>query len=227
MDVEIVDINGNDALIEKAMQALRTVNKPWDWTGGGKKFGHYRLTAISGTIAASLADASELFAARWGASDVMKVLTRIAAAVGVYTAAQTVANPLLLELVAARAWTVDHAANNTAITPANNSQKMRSDNMGTSLYSSDGKVQICTTTGMTGATKTFDTAGMGLAMFPGNALGIADTKDLYNLMSSVTHPFVARKNEGIILRNSGAFGAAATYKLGVVMEWIEVFDIGG
>lgn len=216
-------VNENvEAQIDPTFQALRIAVRPLEYRDqAGNIGGHFYLTAISGTIAASLGASSPLFSVRWTETVKKFVLIRLTAGLGVYTAAQTVANPLELEAVVARGYTVDYTANATTITPATATQKARSDLMNNTLLAANAGVKICTTTGMTGATSVLDTAGFGFASYPGNALGVASTLDLYTY-SALQHPIVLTQNEGVIIRNSGAFGAAATYKLGVTMVWAEV-----
>jgi hypothetical protein len=222
-DFRQTDQLGTPNAIDPTHNAARVSMRPLEHVGQGKVLGHYYLTAVSGTIAASLGANSELFAARWADSGNLKVLLRLSAGLGVYTAGQTVANPLELEAIIARGWTVNYTTNATAIVPGPTAQKARSAGMGTSIYNGLGNISVCTTAGMTGGTKTLDTAGIGFATYPGNALGVADTKDLYRWNpASGEHPIILALNEGIVLRNSGAFGAAATYKLGVTIVWAEV-----
>ena len=207
--------------IDPSYQALRTSQRPLEFTdSSGNPGGHYYLTAISGTIAASLGANSVLFSIRWTDAAKRFILLGLRAGLGVYTAGQTVANPLELEAVIARGFTVDFTTNATTITPANGTQRARGDMMSNSFLSTNSGVKICTTTGMTGMTYTLDTAGFGFCTYPGNALGVADTKDLY-IIDPLRHPIVLAQNEGIIIRNSGAFGAAATFKLGVTVIWAE------
>lgn len=226
METTLVDIEGTDAKIETTFRAIRTTLKPLEWKGYGKVLGHYRLTAFSGTIAAAMAANSEVFGVRWGDSSNLMVLLAVRAAIGVFTAGQTVANPIILEAAAARGWTTDYTANATAIKPGSAAQKMRSANMGTSIFNDLGTINVCTTLGMTGSVKTIDTAGFGCAMYPGNALGVADKKNLLEL-SQYSHPPCFANREGFIIRNQNQLGAAATYVVAVEMEWAEVPEFGG
>jgi len=224
--VQGAGVNENvEAQVEFTHQALRVTTRPVDHKDAqGNVGGHFYLTAISGVIAASLGANSDLFSIRWTDGSKKLILVQLSAGLGVYTAAQTVANPLELEAVVARGFTVDYTTNATRITPATGTQRARSDNMNDTLLANvnGSSIFICTTTGMTGATRTLDTAGFGFASYPGNALGAADTKDLYRLTETPKHPITLKQNEGVVIRNSGAFGAAATYKLGVTMVWAEV-----
>jgi hypothetical protein len=218
--------NGNiEAQIDPTYQGVRTTTRPLDHRdNNGNGGGHFMITAISGTIAASLAANSELFSMRWTDGSKRFALIQLSAGLGVYTAAQTVANPLELEAVIARNFTVDYTTNATRISPAPGSQKARGDNMNDTLLANvnGSSIFVCTTTGMTGSTKTLDTAGVGFATYPGNAVGAAATYDLFRIVENAKHPIILKNNEGIVIRNSGAFGAAATFKLGVTMVWAEI-----
>lgn len=210
--------------VDNSHRAARFSIRPLEHVFDNKIGGHFAVTAISGTIAASLGASSELFSARWTDGSRLKALLRLTAGVGVYTAAQTVANPLELEAIVARSFTTDYTTNSTNIVPSSAGQKMRSSTMNGSLYNANNGIKICTTTGMTGSVKTLDTAGIGAALYPGNALGVGDTKDLYR-WDPTTHPLILGANEGIVIRNIGAFGAAATYKLIVTMLWAEIDEL--
>lgn len=208
--------------VDPIFQALRASLKPMDFGQLGQSGGHFGLTAFSGTIAAALAANSEIFSMRWTDTKLLFVPILVRAGIGVYTAGQTVANPIELELIKAAAFTTDYTANASTITPAAGSQKMRKSNMAETLFQANAGIKVCTTLGMTGSVKTLETAGIGNAMYPGNALGAADTKDLYNLLQHGGHPPVLGLNEGIIIRNNAQLGAAATFKLMLTILWAEV-----
>src|SRR4029077_5519503 len=103
--------------VDFSHQAIRTSIRPLDHSdNSGNKGGHYYVTAISGTIAASLAANSDLFSVRWTDSQKKLMLIQLSAGIGVYTAGQAVANPLELEAIKATAFTVDYTTNATRIT---------------------------------------------------------------------------------------------------------------
>lgn len=222
MDISIKDPNGNwRQAVDPTQQASRVSIRPLEWQGGGNILGHYQMTAISGTIAASLAAASQLFCVRWADTTKLMVLLRLTVSLGVMTAAQTLANALDLEAVLARAYSAN-ATGGAQITPSNQSQKARSSTMGPSIFASLGEIRMITTAALGAGTQTLDTAGFGYGMYPGNALGVAANVDLYRWMSHGQHPIVLGLNEGFVVRTPTGFGAAATFKAGITMEWAEV-----
>lgn len=223
----ITTLSGHSSNTQNIMQvdishdAARVSIRPLEHVFNEKPGGHYALSAMSGVLPASLAANSPIFSVRWAESSKVFALLKLTAGIGVYTAAQTLANPIELEAVIARGFTVDFSASLTSIKPASGSNKMRSSNMQNSILSSGG-INIATTNVMTGQTYALDTAGFGCAMYPGNALGVAVTQELYKWDPIAAHPPILTLNEGIIIRNITALGAAATYKLMVTMLWGEV-----
>lgn len=225
MATTLVDRRQNQALVDPLTGSLRVAIKPLDYSdpATGTLLGHYGVTAISGVIAASLAAASQLLAVRWADPTRLCVLTRVSAALGIATAAQTLGNPLDLEMVLVRNYTVN-STGGAIVQPAPTGARTRS-TMAPSLFGNVAplsEIRVITTAALTPGTGLLDTTGVGYGMYPGNALGVVGNVDLYKYDKFAQHPIVLGLNEGFIIRTPTGFGAAATFKAGFTLEWAEV-----
>jgi len=188
--------------------------------------GAFRLSMVSGTIAAALAANSELFQFRYvtGAARVCLV-HGISVSAGMNVAA-TAAALLSLRATIARAWTVAGSGGTRAVL-AGNLQQLRTAHA-TSEVSDAG---IATTGLLTAGTKTLDTqdiggvsygVGTGAITVTPNLTLVPKTNLLGDFAGSLAFPLVLANQEGFVIR-SGIIGPAAmTWALTVDVAWSEV-----
>jgi hypothetical protein len=206
--------------VDQTNMALRASIRPLEHLFAGNILGHYALDATSGALTIAAAN-SQLFAVRWADTTKFMVLMRLAVSAGV-TTAFTTGQPLDYELILIRSYSAN-ASGGTQITPTAPSQRMRSSNMGPSIFSSLGDIRVCTTGALTaGAGQVLDTAGIAYGSIPGNAGGTAGSVELYNWRDLGKHPVVLGLNEGFAVRNPLVMGAVGVVKVGFTMEWAEV-----
>lgn len=189
--------------------------------------GAYRVAAVSGLltgVAAASATAGHLFAVQWAPASKEKIQTcvlqrlraRFVTITG-YTAAQEIG----IDVVVARAFTVA-GSGGTALTLTTNNAKKRTA-FPTSLMAD---MRIGTTGALTAGTQTLD--AQPLAQGVGSELAAAATvqKGVAELYLSTEdldrYPVVLMPQEGLIVRNTIAQGAAGTGRLVVEMDWLEV-----
>lgn len=219
-----IQIQGNGGTLAEVdgttFRALRITPRPVDYGA----LGFYRISMISGTMAAALAANAELFQHRWSDATRFAVTFRVAISAGANVAA-TGAGLIAFRLAMARAWTAA-GSGGTRATMTGNNQKLRT-SMGTSLVNDIG---ISTTAGLTAGTKTIDTQDCGAiatgigtgAITTSHSLELVDLAELLNVDSASDHPIVAAQNEGWIVRNGPAFPAAMTWHFAISASWAEV-----
>jgi hypothetical protein len=189
--------------------------------------GAFRLSMVSGTMAAALAANAELFQFRFvtGASRVALVHgISISASANV---AATAAAILSFNATIARAWTAAGSGGTRAVLTGN-FQKLDTSHT-TSEVSDAG---ISTTTGLTAGTKTLDTQNIGSVAFSllTGAITVATqgnfcpkTNLLGDFTGSLAYPLVLRNQEGFVVRNGAvAFPAGATWNFAIDVAWSEV-----
>ena len=219
-----IQVQGNGGTVAEVdgttFRALRITPRPIDYGA----LGFYRLSMVSGTMAAALAANSEIFQFRWPDATRFAIVYRIAISAGANVAA-TAAAFVSLRATIARAWTVAGSAG-TRATMTGNNQKLRT-SMGTSLVNDIG---ISTTTLLTAGTKTLDAQDVGGVSF-GIGTGALTTTpnfslipltELLNIDSSADHPIVCAQNEGYVVRSGIIFPAAMTWAFTVNTSWAEV-----
>lgn len=219
-----IQIQGNSGTVLEVdgtlFRALRVTGRPIDYGS----LGFYRVSAVSGMMAAALAANSEIFQFRWPDATRLAVVTRIAISAGANVAA-TAAALLSVRLTAARAWTVA-GSGGTRLTLTGNNQKLRS-SMGTSLVNDAG---IATTGALTAGTKTLDAQDLGgLSYGVGTGaittalnLNLFPLTELLNIDASTDHPLVLAQNEGFVIRTGIINPAAMTWAFTVNVSWAEV-----
>jgi hypothetical protein len=193
--------------------------------------GAYRLSLSSGTMAASLAAAAEIFQFRFVTAASRTCLVhriRVSASILTLPAISITVLPggLGLNACVARAWSAAGSGGTRGVLTGNNA-KLRTSHQ-TSEVNDTG---IATTAALTVGTKTLDTANFGGVMgnSPGvlTAVGAAGpsfipSTDLLGDMG-LSFPLVLVNNEGFIIRNSIlAFPATMTWSFTVDVAWSEV-----
>lgn len=216
MAVAIIGQSGETLAVDAKHRALRSSLRPLD-VGA---FGAYRMSALSGSIAATLSANSPLFSFRWSDATRKCVLNSINVGI-VVDGTITAAVAMALEAVMARAFSASDSGG-TALTLTGNNGKEET-SMATTLL---GDARIATTGALTPGTRTLDTQGFGIAVgASGTTAGtlIALPKiPLYLPVPGVEHPIVLAQNEGFIIRNIPTGPATGTFRLAVELAWSEV-----
>jgi hypothetical protein len=219
--IQVIGNGGTVAEVDgTTFRAIRTTGRPIDYGA----LGFYRVSAVSGTMAAALAANSEIFQFRWPDATRFAVVTRIAISAGANVAA-TAAAISSLRMTAARSWTVA-GTGGTRLTMTGSNQKLRT-SMGTSLVNDIG---IATTGALTAGTKTLDVQDMGGVSFGIGTgaittalnLNIIPLTELLNIDASNDHPLVLAQNEGFVIRSGTIFPATMTWAFTVNVSWAEV-----
>lgn len=208
------------ALVESGAAAaipLHVVLKP---TPVGA-LGSYRVSGISGTMAAGLAGASEILQFRWTHATNLAIIENVQldSAYDLTTGFTIGTGRIMLRI--ARAWSAD-GSGGAALTPAAAMEKLRT-SQGNSLV---GAIRIATTAALTAGTKTLDTdpIGQAFAVLPATVnvalFGTAPISLLDQGVSGPIHPIVLAQNEGFVVQ--ATVPATGTWVFGLTLRWSEV-----
>jgi hypothetical protein len=166
--------------------------------------GAYRVAAFSG-LTTVLAANAEVFQFRWTDATNIAVLKFLKVRVAVITGF-TAAQELAFDAILAASWSAD-GSGGTTITPGATNLLKRS----SYPQSKVGAMRISTTGALTAGTKTLY----------GNALQDAAIEETLDMTNSGDDPAIFGQNEGLVVRNIIAMGAAGTVRWAVQMAWAE------
>jgi hypothetical protein len=198
--------------VETNSRAMRVVNYPLD--DGSLMSGS--LGVQTGTMAAGLGAASEIFQFRWTSSNLcaIELITVSAGGIAAFTAGMAV-----FDVVFARSFTVAGTGGGTATITGNN-QKLRT-SMATTVL---GEARTATTAALTAGTKTLDsqalasvasstTATAGTVIVPAGTV-------LFSSAGNSGYPIVLAANEGVVVR--ATVPATGTWTGAITIKWAEL-----
>jgi hypothetical protein len=221
-----VQLQGNGGTVAEVdgttFRAMRTVNRPVDYGANGM----YRVSVATGTLAAALAAAAQIFQFKWTDATKLAVIFRIQAQclpLTLFTAA-TLTDHTSLDAFMVRSYAA--GGGGTALTLTGNNAKLR-----TSMATSLAAINVSTTAALTAAT-TLDTQPFEQSLRKGNRVNpAAATEEVlmaaYDLnfsanVESGRHPLILAQNEGFVIRNRTVWPAAGTAVYTIQCEWAEV-----
>lgn len=217
-----IQIQGNSGVVAEVdgtvYRALRVTLRPVDYGA----LGSYRLSMISGTMAAGLAAASDVFQARWTDASNLALIWGVQVDGMGGSATVFTAGFANFKLFFSRSWSVDGSGGNSATITGNNN-KLRTAMATTSMSA----IRASATAALTAGTKTNDSQPMGQITY---AIG---TTASVNYLSQVglygsnsledggnPAPLVLAQNEGVTVQ--ATVPATGTWQFGVTMSWSEV-----
>lgn len=195
-------------------RALRVEQRPLDYGA----LGDYRLSMLSGTMAAGLAGNAEIFQFRWTDA------TRLAAIRAIIldglsgSATAFTAGFGKVDCLIARSFTVAGTGGNTATITGNNNKSRTS--MGTTLL---GEIRCASTAALTAGTKTLDAQAIGqLSLAFGTAVSVQYANQVPMIAGNLQndHPLILAQNEGFVLR--ATVPATGTWQFGATVLWSEL-----
>lgn len=213
-----IQLQGNSGTVAEVdgtvYRAMRTTLRPLDYG----TLGSYRVSGLSGTMAAGLAANAEVFQFRWVDATRLCVVTSVLWDGLSGSATAFAAGFAKVDMVVARSWTAD-GSGGTTLTLAGNNQKMRS-SMNTTLI---GGSRIASTAALSAGTKTLDTQAVGQYSA---AIGTATSTqwmpqfDLFHADPGGESPLILSQNEGFVVR--ATVPATGTWQFGVTVCWTEL-----
>lgn len=188
--------------------------------------GAYRLSMVSGTIAASLGANSELFQFRYVTAASRVCLVHGISVSAAMNVAASAAALLSLKATVARSWSAA-GTGGTRATLTTNNQKLRTSH----ATSEVNDIGMATTGALTAGTKTLDSQDIGGVSYSAltGAITVATqgvlvpkTNLLGDFQGGMAFPLVLANQEGFVVRSGVANPAGMTWALTVDVAWSEV-----
>lgn len=222
LDVDIVgNPSGNLVESDATFKALRVTARPLE------VLGQYRISVVTGTIAAALAASAQLFQFKWTDASKLALILRLRARCMPLTpfTAATLTDHTSVDAFNVRSFA--SGGGGTALTLTGNNAKVR-----TSMATSLAAINVATTAALTAAT-TLDTQPFCGSLRKGNRVNPASATEevvmpsvdglLYEPdIGSGEYPIVLAQNEGIVIRNRTVWPAAGTAEYLFECDWAEV-----
>lgn len=222
----VESVNGIAAAVgAEAYSGLHTVNKP---TAAGA-LGHYRISTVTGTLAAALAASAQVWQFKWTDAAKFGLIKKLRwrfLPLTPFTAA-TLTDHGSFDAFIARSYAA--GGGGTTLTLSGSNNKMRT-SMGTTLAA----INISTTAALTAAT-TLDANPFEQSLRKGNRVNpAAATEETIqpnngewegNYVCDIAngeHPITLAQNEGVVIRNRTGWPAAGTGILQVHCVWADV-----
>ena len=193
--------------VDTTFKALRASIRPMEMLGW------YSVAGVSGALT-GVAAAGPVFSLRNLASNLL-VVRRVGVTFGT-TTAFTTAQALGYNLLFARSFTASDSGG-TALAVTGSQNKHR-----TSLATPTSlDMRISSTGALTAGTRTLDTVGLGVAYGSSTAVGTSLPPTTLLSHDAGDHPVVLAQNEGLVVTNLIAMGAAGVINLSVNIEFAE------
>lgn len=192
---------------------------------GATDYGQYGVSALSGIIAAGIANDAELFQFRWGPAVTTKLarIRRVSVSAAVSTTYFAAGIPLELHLSKVTGWTAA-GSGGAAVDPGAANRRGPSTQKATEVVAGD--MRMATTAGLTAGTKTIATptlrsiiSGAPITASLSGQIFAPDTW-LFNAdQGAGEHPLELSNQEGFVITTRAP--ATGTWKLAVQVEWDE------
>jgi hypothetical protein len=180
--------------------------------------GIYRLSMLSGTMAAGLGANSEIFQFRWTDATRFALVRKVILDGVSGSATAFTAGFGKVDMLVARSFTAAGSGGNPATITGNNN-KLRT-SMGTTLL---GELRCASTTNLGTGTKTLDSQAVGqISLTFGTVASIQYTNPVVLFGEDIgpEHPVLLAQNEGFVVR--ATVPATGTWQFGITVAWAEV-----
>lgn len=201
--------------VDPTMLAARNSERPPEILGA------YGLALTSGALTGVAAGAT-VFSFRWAPATTTQLCMVRRVEIGFSTVtAFTTAQSLQYSLQIARTWTANDSVGTTASFTQTNTGKFRT-TMPTSAFAGGGQILIATTGAVTAGTRTLDSQAVAFTQGASTAVATTLTNTAIHQHQSGDYPIIFAANEGFIINNVQAMGAAGVINLTVNVEWMEL-----
>ena len=215
--------SGEPAQVDPTSGALRVSLRPIEWTPsfGGTIGGHYKISTMTGTMAAGIASLAQVFQVRWADPSKLFILQRmlVQCSTGTGFAATTLGCPL--QLIVGHGSTAN-GSGGTALAPNSISNRMRG-SMAATAFATSGEIRIATTGALTAATgQTLEALGVGICMGAPNGTLVMSPQMLLFGGDAMAgdHPLVLNSGDTLAVRTYTP-AATGTWFMTITMEWVE------
>jgi len=207
MAIQIQGNGGTTQEVDATFRAARVSLRP------AEVIGYYSVAGASGSLT-GVAASGPVFSFRNTGSNL--ILVRRLSIGFVTTTAFTTAQGLDYQMLRATSFTASDSGGTALYTAGQNKHR----NSFTNIASAPD-IRIASTGALTAGTRTLETAGVGIAGGSSTAVGTSmPTADLLRYDSG-DYPFVLAQNEGFVITNGIAMGAAGVIRLQVSVEFAE------
>lgn len=207
MAIQVQGNGGTTQEVDATFRAARVSLRP------AELIGYYSIAGASGALT-GVAAAGPVFSFRNTGSNLM--LVRRVSVGFIVTTAFTAAQGLDYQLFRANSFTASDTGGTALFTAGQNKHR----NSFTNITSAPD-VRIASTAALTAGTRTLETVAMGFAGGGATALGATMPAGDILEQDSGDYPLVLAQNEGLVIANGIAMGAAGVIRLRVNIEFAE------
>lgn len=224
MDVQISGAGPNSNIetqVDPTSLALRTSSRPLEYApNGGVLGGHYSIGAQTGTIAAGIASAAEVFHVRWADPAKLFILKKLTVQCATLTGFAATSLGAPLELIVGHGSTAN-GSGGTALAPTSITNRLRQ-TMASTAFATSGRIAASTTGAITAATgQTLEAAALAECLGAPNAtLAQSPQMILWEQRDHGTHPLILNSGDTLVVRTLNP-AATGTWVACFTMEWVE------
>ena len=224
MDVTIVGSGAQSNLegqVDPSAQAMRVSLRPAEWAPQGSVLGgHYQCGAQTGTMAAGIASAAQVFQIRWGDPAKLFILKKLTVQCATLTGFAATSLGAPLELIVGHGSTAN-GSGGTALGINSISNRMRGV-MAASAFVTSGEIRIASTAALTAATgQTLEAAALSECMGAVATTNLqSPVMPLFEQRDFGTHPLVLNSGDSLVVRTLNPAGTG-TWVACFTMEWLE------
>jgi hypothetical protein len=214
--------NGEIAQVDATWNALRISQRPLDYTSvGGVPGGHFAIGGQTGTMAAGIASAAQVFQVRWADPTKLFVLKKLVVQCATLTGFAATSLGAPLELIVGHGSTAN-GSGGAALAPTSSSNKLRSA-MASTAFATSGEIRIATTAALVAATgQTLEAAAVSECLGAPNAtLARTEQMMLFEQRDMGTHPLILNSGDSLAVRTLNP-AATGTWVACFSMEWVEL-----
>jgi hypothetical protein len=227
MDVIINGTASNtnvNAQVDSSTNALRVGLRPTEWVQGSIIGGHYHAGAQTGTMAAGIASAAQVFQVRWADPAKLFILKKLVVqcSTGTGFAATTLGAPL--ELIIGHSSTAN-GSGGAALAITGSSNKLRTA-MAASAFVTSGEIRIATTAALTAATgQTLEPVAIAECLgAPNSTLLQSPQMVLFDCQDAGGHELVLNTGDTLVVRTLNPAGTGTWFAC-FHMKWAEAVSI--
>jgi len=207
MAIQIQGNGGTTQEVDATFRAARVSLRP------AEVIGYYTVSGASGALT-GVAAAGPVWSFRNTGANL--ILVRRVSIGFVTTTAFTTAQGLDYQMLRANSFTASDSGGTALFTAGQNKHR----NSFTNITSAPD-IRIASTGALTAGTRTLETAGVGIA--GGSSTAVGTSMPITDILEqdSGDYPFVLAQNEGFVITNGIAMGAAGVIRLQVAVEYAE------
>lgn len=207
MAIQVQGNGGTVQEVDSTFRAARITIRP------AELIGYYSYGAASGLLT-GVAAAGPVFSFRNTGSNLL-IIRRVQVGF-ITTTAFTAAQGLAYQLLRASSFTVSDSGGTALYTAGQNKSRTSFTNI-----SSAPDIRISTTAALTAGTRTLETVSLGIASGSSTGVGTSMPQTTLLEQDAGDYPLVLAQNEGFVITNVVAMGAAGVINLHVNIEFAE------